>query len=960
MKHVLLVLALCLYLSLMMAFPARIQSWDLFSDVNTINKLQISIDRVSHSDGSIIVYLRGEDEYQKLLASGFDPIRLPDTAKDYYQELWESTRYTDNPLNQYYSIDEYHTFMQNMATQYPDICQLHQYGTSVQNRPLYILKISDYVTVNEAEPEVKLIASIHGDEPVGYDMMIRTIQYLCSNYGTDPRATNIVNNTELWISPLMNPDGYVLGQRYNANGIDLNRNFPMPTGITNPDDNPTAQENIGLMNFSLEHNFAIGINFHGGALVLNYPWDYTYTLAPDDALLRDMSLTYSMHNNPMYTSTEFPQGITNGAAWYVITGSMQDWNYGFTSNIELTAELSNVKWPPASTLDTYWSQNQESILSYIEYAQNGVKGNVLSNILIPANATISVSGNSRETRNDPDPYMGDYHRILLPGHYTITASAEGHLPQSIEVQVPDSGFVTANFILEVAQQVDFQGLIRDSDGYPISGATIKLFTSTPQTAVTPVNGSFQFNGIYEGDYQLQVSADSYAVYSSPVRIRKSTLGSNAVIVLGEALFMEDFESGLDAWTVTSPWARIQESGNWLLTDSPSGNYGNNANRAIRLTNPVSLSNIQNPVLSFRAKWYLETGYDFVYVEGSANGSDWTQISSFTGTQDSWTDQVFPLDSSGTNNFYLRFRLRSDMYQNADGIYIDDVVISGRDTAITLWGDADGDGCISTSDALAVLEHTVGNPLDVDNMPAADVDQVSGVNAQDAYLIYLYSTDPEFRFPVQNQNPYTLPQTTISCSLSEDIESDHNILTITFPNSAQMRTLFTDFPFPISLGYLYFQDDPSAYAINSGNGQFAWISPVFPASISLKVPQDSTTFSFNAEINGYPIVIEVDGTSTQDEQIPAASFTLGQNHPNPFNPNTNISFSLAETGETKLSIYNLKGQVVKSLCASVLEAGKHQVTWNGKDESGNSTASGIYFYRLETPAGTLSRKMVLSK
>ena len=109
----------------------------------------------------------------------------------------DSTRNSDNPLNQYYSIDEYNSFMQNVANTYPSICQLVQYGTSGQGRPLYAVKISDFVQVNEAEPEVKLIGSIHGDETVGYDMLIRTINLMCQSYGTDPRITSIVDNTEL-------------------------------------------------------------------------------------------------------------------------------------------------------------------------------------------------------------------------------------------------------------------------------------------------------------------------------------------------------------------------------------------------------------------------------------------------------------------------------------------------------------------------------------------------------------------------------------------------------------------------------------------------------------------------------------------------------------------------------------------------------------------------------------------
>ena len=958
MKRFILLIAISISLCNILAFPARIQSWDLARDVSIINKLQISIDRVSHTDGSIQVYLRGDDEFQTLLALGFDPIRLPDTAKEYFAELWESTKDTDNPLNQYYSIDQYHAFMQNTAAQYPDICQLHQYGTSVQGRPLYIMKISDNVAMNEAEPEVKLVASIHGDETVGYDLMIRTIQWLCENYGSDARATSIVNNTELWISPLVNPDGYVLAQRYNANGIDLNRNFPMPTGVTNPDGNPTATENLDMMAFSHEHNFAIGINFHGGALVINYPWDYTYTLAPDDALIRDLSLTYSIHNSPMYNSTEFPQGITKGAAWYVITGSMQDWNYGFTSNIELTAEVSNVKWPPASTLDTYWSQNQESILSFIEYAQTGAKGLITNDLGLPISASIRVSGNSRETRNDP--VVGDYHRVLLPGIHTITASAEGYLPQSLEALVPDSGYGTANFVLEAAQQVTFRGIVRDSEGYPISGANVQLLASTPQSAVTLTDGSFLFSGIYEGDYQLLVSAESHALFSTELRLRDSSLVSNAVIVLGDALFMDDFETDLNNWVATTPWGRTQDNGTWVLTDSPSGNYGNNWNRAVRLQSPVSLVGAQNPVLSFRARWDLEAGYDYVYVEGSTDNSNWTEIASFTGTQDSWTEQVFALDGFAGNSFYLRFRLRSDWSQTADGIYIDDVAISGRIAGQLLWGDANADGLISSEDAQAVLMHAVGYALDTENMPAADVNQAAGITAFDAYQIHLYTIDPDFRFPAQSQNAFTLPQISYSYSVSDDPESDRDLLAFTFSPSEQLKTLYLDFPFPVSYGYLSFQDEPWMNTINPEQGKIAMISAAFPATISIKIPSGLDSFDVAAEINGHPLTIGINTSSADDIVTPALPLALNQNHPNPFNPDTNISFSMPETAPVSLKIFNLKGQVVKTLVSGIMAQGQHRVSWNGLDDSGQYVASGMYFYRLEYDGKTLTRKMVLSK
>ncbi|HQQ67841.1 MAG TPA: hypothetical protein PLX77_03330, partial [Candidatus Cloacimonadota bacterium] len=124
MNKLFMLIAFCLFAVVLAAFPAHIQSWDIPHDVEVINKLQISIDRVNHGTGAITVYLRDEAEFQLLLANGYSPVRLPDDARDYYLELLESTRNSDNPLSQYYNIDEYISFMQNVANTYPAICQL--------------------------------------------------------------------------------------------------------------------------------------------------------------------------------------------------------------------------------------------------------------------------------------------------------------------------------------------------------------------------------------------------------------------------------------------------------------------------------------------------------------------------------------------------------------------------------------------------------------------------------------------------------------------------------------------------------------------------------------------------------------------------------------------------------------------------------------------------------------------
>jgi hypothetical protein len=101
-------------------------------------------------------------------------------------------------------------------------------------------------------------------------------------------------------------------------------------------------------------------------------------------------------------------------------------------------------------------------------------------------------------------------------------------------------------------------------------------------------------------------------------------------------------------------------------------------------------------------------------------------------------------------------------------------------------------------------------------------------------------------------------------------------------------------------------------------------------------------------------------SNQDAVLPVA-VTLNANFPNPFNPETTLSFSLPKAEkDVSLTVYNSKGQKVKTLYSGAAESGSHSLVWKGQDDAGKSVASGVYFYRLETQGKTLSHKMLLLK
>lgn len=343
----------------------------------------------------------------------------------------------------YHDYNALTSFMESVAARYPQITKLFTIGKSVQGRELWGIQISDNIDTKEQEPQFKYIANMHGDEVVGREISIYLIELLCSQYGINERITTLVNETNIYIIPTMNPDGFERRQRGNANNVDLNRNFP--DQFTSPTNTKTGRqpEVVAVMNFVESNNFVLSANFHGGSVVANYPYDGNsnyrsgqYSASADDAVFKTLAMTYSNAHTEMHNSWEFSGGITNGADWYVLYGGMQDWNYVYNQGVfEITIELSEIKWPSASTLSREWENNKEAMLAYMELVHKlGVRGTVKSASGTPLAATITVQGNSRTIKTNP--FFGDYYRLLTPGTYTITASATGYTSYTVSVIVP--------------------------------------------------------------------------------------------------------------------------------------------------------------------------------------------------------------------------------------------------------------------------------------------------------------------------------------------------------------------------------------------------------------------------------------------------------------------------------------------------------------------------------------------
>jgi hypothetical protein len=415
--------------------------------------------------------------------------------------------------NAWPTFEQYVTRMQLLESTHPNIVDLIQIGTSVEGRGLYCMEISDNPGINANEPEFKYTANHHGDETTGIEMTMRFAELLANSYGTNPAITDMIDKMEIWLCPIYNPDGYVHGSRYNAHGVDLNRDFP--DRFTDPVDNPANREpeTQAFMNFGYAHHFVMGANFHGGAQVLNYPWDAVVfpdhpiipAYPPDDALFFSFGYGYSSRNPDLLTGG-FKNGLTRGWEWYQIWGGMQDWAYYYHSEHHVTIEISNNPLPPFNQMDTYWNHNRDAMLWWVQRAWTGLSGQVLdARNNAPLDATLRLVDRAIPNTILTDPEVGDYHRVISAGNYNLEASASGYITQTASVTVYSDTLTTRDFYLCPDAPWVVSGTITDSvTGLPLQ-AMIEFIGSRQTASSNPITGHYSLE-ICPASYTMDVWA----------------------------------------------------------------------------------------------------------------------------------------------------------------------------------------------------------------------------------------------------------------------------------------------------------------------------------------------------------------------------------------------------------------------------------------------------------------------
>ena len=340
----------------------------------------------------------------------------------------------------YRSPEQIETELAAMADSSPLVTLVH-YGESVEGRPILGLEMGP-----ETAPTWRITGAHHGDEAISSELAMEVAHALIDNQGA---WAGLLEGLHITLIPVVNPDGLAQGSRYNANGVDLNRNYGFQWGDgTFRGPAPFSEpETRAVRTLALYRSHQAALSLHAGALNLGWPWNYTTTVSADEARMRALAQSYE----DLCPDPDFY--ITNGAAWYVTSGDSNDWSLGQRGTLELTLEAWIEKAPPSAELDGVLALHLSAIADMLHSpvplrveVRDAESGQ-------PLQATLGVGSRASDFFSGPN---GVAWRMLETGIYTLQVTAPGYAPQELELRLPADERTEISVTLQRSNILDFQ------------------------------------------------------------------------------------------------------------------------------------------------------------------------------------------------------------------------------------------------------------------------------------------------------------------------------------------------------------------------------------------------------------------------------------------------------------------------------------------------------------------------
>lgn len=567
------------------------------------------------------------------------------------------------------TYDELLAELDTMAADYPNLITERDPmpgGTSIEGRSLYYVKISDNPNESEDEPQILFTGMHHAREPGGMMVLVFYMYHLLENYDTDPEIQNLVDNTEIYFAPCVNPDGYIYNEenypngggpwrknrRDNGNGsygVDLNRNYGYQWGYDNSGSSPnpwddtyrgtapfSEPETEIIKEFCESHEFGFAINYHTYSDKLLYTWGYTSEPCEDDALLEAYSAEMTQVNG-----YEYGPGSTT---IYATNGGSDDWMYG---EQETKNKIFAFTPEVGGSSEGFWPSP--------DYIIPQCQENLLMNVLATK-------------------YTGKYAE-LYDKSPAIIESKEDYFHFDIKRFGREDVMTYTVSVEPVTENIESVGDPKDFIGMEI------METRSDSIAFTLTES------MLDGDTLSYVLAVDNGDYTSRDTLTK-IYGESVIVASDSCNSLQGWSA--DGWDITD---EAYFSAPHSITDSPYGNYENNETSVITLSQHINLENMTYAQLTFQARWEIEAGYDYVQVQVSDNnGISWVPMAGkyttsgtlnqqegepvYDGGQYEWVLEEIPLTQYIGEEIMIRFVLESDQGVTEDGFYFDDVKVNG--------------------------------------------------------------------------------------------------------------------------------------------------------------------------------------------------------------------------------------------------------------------------------------------
>lgn len=596
---------------------------------------------------------------------------LLECQEDYYDQDVPAN-FELGSVGGFYSLPDVIDQLDVMAFLYPNLISVRKTtgGKTWKNNFIYWVRISDNPNLDEPEPEILYTGLHHAREFISVSQMIYYMWYLLEHYDDDPLVRQIINHTELYFVPVINPDGleynadgydpvegnFTRNHRKNLHdnnedgifdpkydGVDLNRNYSFhwghddegsssfPGSDTYRGTEPFSEpETRAIRNLCNEHDFKLALNFHSYGNLLVHPFGYNDMNTPD-------SVTFNHYGSLLTRLNRFIFGKGSETVGYTTNGDSDDWMYGELGIFAMTPEVGDPE-------EGFYPHTED----IIPLCQSTLELNLLAAQLI--NSLIMITDDTPPyIKPGVNPLVLEFNRFgLLNGEVSISfnpaTSNITSLPAPFSINLDKFESLSRNLSYTV-------------DNTIAMGEKVKIEVVIQQ-------GEYMFR-----DTLIKTRAD----FSVPVS--------------DDGDLKNWDKSGGPEWGIDDT---DYKSIPYSISDSPDGLYGPDRYDIIELNQVIDLTNATQAYVQFWAKWDLEDHYDYVVFQVSEDGHNWENLCGdrshlgsifqkyeqplYDGKQVQWVLETTDLTAYAGQFIQLRFAIVTDGFVFKDGFYFDDFKI----------------------------------------------------------------------------------------------------------------------------------------------------------------------------------------------------------------------------------------------------------------------------------------------